>query len=167
MEKEAQESQRTATPARLHHVVRLQRPLARHVPRREDAAKETLLAFATDIVINDNAAAARTFSLRKTEGFNTERIDQATTQAEPRLMVIKHSMTGKKGSSSQTSRHLVSFQYTKKSSLGVLQNLVLNTTLSWPDDGTFVRADVDHLIAFLKNWIGVGANVDKLVRNES
>lgn len=125
------------------------------------------MAFASDLVLADNAAANKTFSLRKTEGFNTERIDQSTTQAEPRLCLIKHSSQGKKGTSEQADRHLVSFSVTKKdATTGIMSTAVLNITLVVPVMGPLVRADFDHLIAFGKNFL-VTANVDKWVRNES
>lgn len=125
------------------------------------------MAFSTDLVLADNAAANKTFSLRNTNGYNTERIDQSTTGTEPRLCAIKHSSQGKKGTSEQAERHLVSFSVTKKDpTTGVLYTSVLNVTLVTPATGPLVRADYDHLIAFAKNFL-VTANVDKWLRNES
>lgn len=125
------------------------------------------MAFSTDLVINDNAAAAKTFSLRKTNDYNTERIDQSTTQAEPRLLAIKHSTQGTKGTPSHADRHLASFSVTKKdATTGQMYTAVLNCTLVTPVQGPLVRADFDHLIAFLKNFL-ITANVDKWLRNES
>jgi len=129
--------------------------------------KATLVAFATDLVLADNAAANKTFSLRKTDGFNTERIDQSTTAGEPRLCTIKHSAQGKKGTVEAADRHLISFATTKKdATTGVLYTATLNATLVIPQSGPLVRADFDHLIAFAKNFL-ITANVDKWVRSES
>ena len=125
------------------------------------------MAFSADLVLQDNAAANKTFSLRKTDGYNTERIDQSTTQLEPRVCAIKHTSQGKKGTAEQADRHLIQFSVTKKdATTGVLYTATLNCTLVVPVSGPLVRADFDHLIAFAKNFL-VTANVDKWLRNES
>lgn len=125
------------------------------------------MAFATDLVLADNTPTNRTFSLRKTDGYNTERIDQSTTQAEPRVLSIKHSSQGKKGTSDQADRHLISVSTTKKdATTGILYTMVTNVTHVVPAMGPLVRADSDHQFAFVKNFL-ITANVDKWLRNES
>lgn len=125
------------------------------------------MAFAADLVLADNAAANKTFGLRKTDGYNTERIDSTTTQLEPRVCAIKHTVQGKVGNVDRADRHLVSFSVTKKdATTGLLYTAVINCTCVVPVTGPIARADVDHLIAFVKNFL-VQANVDRWFRNES
>jgi len=123
------------------------------------------MAFATDIALNDAAAAAKTFSLRKSDGYNSERIDQASTQAEPRLMIIKHS---KQGAGDQLmDRHLLSFMKTKKDSVtGKLYTAVVNVTVTVPANGVITRTDIDDLIVFERGFLTTAANVDKFLRSE-
>jgi hypothetical protein len=130
------------------------------------------MAFAADIVLRDNAAADKTFSSRNTDGSRVERIDQASTAMEPRILVIDHRRAGKSGTPEYRDEHLVQFKVTKKDAVtGKLYTGFANLTIGVPVDGIVVRAEYDHIISFLKSatngFLTTTANIDKLLRSES
>jgi hypothetical protein len=130
------------------------------------------MAFATDVVLRDNAAADKTFSSRTTSGSRVERIDQASTPAEPRLLIIDHRRVGKSGTPEYRDEHLVQLKVTKKDAVtGKLYLGFCNVTIGQPVDGIVTRAEIDHLISFLKSgtngFLTSTTNIDKLLRSES
>lgn len=130
------------------------------------------MAFSTDLVLKDSAAASKTFSLRSTNGARTERIDQASTASEPRLLIIDHRRVGKAGTETYRDEHLVQLKVSKKNATtGKIYTGYVNLTIGQDVDGVVTRAEIDHLLSFLKEatagMIAVTANVDKLLRAES
>lgn len=130
------------------------------------------MAFSTDLVLKDSAAASKTFSLRSTSGARTERIDQASTASEPRLLIIDHRRVGKAGTPDYRDEHLVQLKVFKKNAVtGNIHKGFVNVTISQDVDGIVTRAEIDHLLSFLKEatagMIALTANVDKLMRSES
>lgn len=130
------------------------------------------MAFATDLVLKDAAAADKTFSLRSTNGARTERIDQASTASEPRILIIDHRRVGKAGTPTYRDEHLVQAKVTKKNATtGVLYTGYVNLTIGMDVDGVITRTELNHLLAFMAStatgMINVTANVDKLLRSES
>jgi hypothetical protein len=125
------------------------------------------MAFASNISINDNAAASKTFKQISSEPTGTVRMDDSTTNVAPRQMVIRHTKSTPKGSTVVTDRHLLQFSTTKVDTENEAQTAIVNLTISIPRSPAVVQADVDHLLAFVKNWIATGANVTGLVLGES
>lgn len=122
--------------------------------------------FASNITINDNAAVARTFKQISSDSSGAGRIDDSTTNLSPRKMAIRHSSSTPKGSTVVVDRHLLQFSTVKVDTAGKPQTAVLNFTISVPRSSAIVQADIDHLVAFCKNWIAVGANVTGLLLGE-
>lgn len=122
--------------------------------------------FASNITINDNAAAARTFKQISADGSNSVRIDDSTTAVLPRQMVIRHSVSTPKGSSVKVDRHLLQFSVTKADAAGASYTGVINVTLSQPRTSAIVAADYDHLWAFVKNWLTTSGNFSGLQLGE-
>jgi hypothetical protein len=124
------------------------------------------MSLSADQTINDAAAAAKTFALQKLSATESTRIDTGTTLANPRVMSIKHSLSGPKGVD-QVDRHLLSFATTKTDGNGKQATTVLNCTIALPRNGVVARADVNDLIAFVRNWLNTSANVDALLLGQS
>lgn len=122
--------------------------------------------FASNISINDQAAASRTFKQVSLDQTGSVRIDDSTTNLSPRKMVVRHSNSTPKGSSVVSDRHLLQFSTTKLDTDGKPHTAVINLTVSVPRSSAVAQADVDHLLAFVKNWIAVGANVTGLMLGE-
>jgi hypothetical protein len=125
------------------------------------------MAFANDIVIADAAAANKTFKLISLTDGNSSRIDSASNLTTPRSMFIKHQIAGSKANGNISDRHLVSFSATYLDGSNKEQTAVLNFTLQVPRSTAVSRTNVNDLIAFLRNWLGVSTNVDGLLINES
>lgn len=130
------------------------------------------MAFSADVVLRDNAAADKTFSTRSTNGSRVERIDQASSSMEPRLLVIDHRRAGKAGTPEYRDEHLVQLKVTKKDAVtGKLYTGFINVTFGVPVDGIVTRTEMDHLISFLKSatngFLTATANIDKILRSES
>lgn len=122
--------------------------------------------FDSNITINDNAAVAKTFKQISADSSGSARIDDSTTNLAPRRMVIRHSVSTPKGSSVQADRHLVQFSTVKVDADGEAYTATINLTFAIPRTAEVAQADVDHLLAFVKNWIGVGSNVTGLLLGE-
>lgn len=121
--------------------------------------------FASTITINDRLAAAKDFKQIVLEDKGSVRMDISSTTLTPRQMAIRHSTSAK--GADLTDRHLLQFSTVKIDSSGVARTLIANLTLSVPRNSAIVRTDIDDLIAFVRNWIGVTANVDGLLIGES
>lgn len=122
--------------------------------------------FASNITINDNAAAAKTFKQVSMDATGSVRIDDSTTNLSPRKMVLRHSTSTPKGSSVVSDRHLLQFSTTKLDADAKPHTAVINLTASVPRNGAITQTDVDHLFAFLKNWIATGSNVTGMLLGE-
>lgn len=115
--------------------------------------------FASNITLNNAAAAAKTFVLVSTGTSNSIRMDNGTTNVAPRKMLISHAVSTLRDGTVQD-RHLLSFQMTKINATGKPVSLVLNRSLAYPRDPIFTVTDVADLVAFDRNWTGVQANLD-------
>jgi hypothetical protein len=106
--------------------------------------------FVDTQTLKNLAGSDRTFKLRKQDGTGTERIDSASTQSEPILMSIKHSVQG--NGPAAIDRHLVQFSRTKlNSTTGKPVTSTVNLTLAIPRDSTITVANVeDDLISLLR-----------------
>jgi len=122
--------------------------------------------YADNIVIADNAAANKTFVKVSQNSQESVRLDNSTTLAAPRKMTIRHS-AGVQGKARElVDRHNVVFSKDRLSSTGNPVTSTVSLAVGIPRDSA-ASGDVDDLVAFLKNWIGVGANVTSLKLGES
>lgn len=121
--------------------------------------------FASTITINDRVPAAKDFKQISLEDFGSVRIDSSTTNLAPRKMAIRHSTSGK--GVDLVDRHLLQFSTVKVDTSGIARTLVANVTLAVPRSSAVVRTDIDDLVAFIRNWLNVTANVDGLLIGES
>lgn len=123
------------------------------------------MSLSSSIVIADSAAANKTFVQNKLDGSGSERMDITSNLTNPRILRISHTSTGK--GVDAIDRHLLQFSTTETDVNGKQVTCVVNTTLSVPRNSTISRTDIDDLLAFSKNFLGVTDNVDALLRNES
>lgn len=130
------------------------------------------MAFADDIVLKDASSADQTFARQAAENNRCTWINTSTTALEPRLARISHRREATKQNPGEfQDRHTVEFSLVKKdTTTGKLYTAVAAVSIQMPLTGPIVRADLDNLLAFLKNatagFIVVSTNVDKLLRNE-
>lgn len=130
------------------------------------------MAFSTDLVLKNAAAADITYSLRNTVGARTERIDQSSSASEPRTITIDHRRVGKAGTPSYRDEHLIQLKVVKKNATtGNLHTGYVNLTVGMDVDGIVTRAMINDLLAHLTNAsVGMAVSttyVDKLLRSES
>lgn len=120
------------------------------------------MSLSTDIALDNAAAASKTFVMQSTSADGTVRIDNSTTLANPRLMQIKHSLSGPKGVD-QVDRHLLSFSTTETDANGKQATSVVNLTIALPRNGVISRTDVNDMLAFIVDFLGTSANVDAIL----
>lgn len=124
------------------------------------------MALADPFIINDNAAVARSFFALPSTGEGVKRLDSFPTPPAYRALTVKHSKQGSSKTANLADRHLIQFVYSNNDANGIAQVATVNCTIVVPVSAAIVRADVDHLIALLKNTLVV-ATVDKILRGES
>lgn len=124
------------------------------------------MAFSSSLVIADGQSTPvdRTFVLTSQDATNSTRIDNSTTLTAPRIMQIKHSVQ-KLQNGDVVDRHLVSFSHTVLDAANVPHTLVGNLTLAVPRS-TITRANVDDVVAFLKNFT-TSSDITSLLIGES
>lgn len=124
------------------------------------------MAFPSAIAIPDAAAVARNFVEQSQDRTGSIRIDDSTSLSTPRLFVMKHNeqKDGKTGRS--VDRHLLQFSTVAKDAQGVAETAIVNVTIALPRSGTVSRTELNHLVAFVRNFLGTTANVDAILRNE-
>jgi len=120
--------------------------------------------LSANITLNDAAAAAKTFNLFLQQGQESQRVDTASPDSSQRIMRIQHQVVGPKGA--QSRRHNVSFSKSYVDANGLLQTAICGFTVQSPLDAT-AAAYVDDLVAFVKNFLATGANIDAMRRGES
>lgn len=106
--------------------------------------------FNDTLTLKTKANVDRTYIKRRNMLDGTERIDSASTQSEPCLMVIKHSVQG--SGPAAIDRHLVQFSRTSINSVtGKSVTSTVNLTIAVPRDSTISASDVeDDLVALLR-----------------
>jgi len=120
--------------------------------------------LSANFTLNDAAAAAKTFNLVFQQGQESRRLDTSSTDASPRTMRVVHQETGPAGA--RANRHNVAFAKSYVDSNGVTQTSLASLTLQVSKDAT-ASAFIDDLVAFVKNFLATGANVDAIRRGES
>jgi selenocysteine lyase/cysteine desulfurase len=94
------------------------------------------------------------------------RLDDLSTNVEPRKMVIRHSVSTPKGSSVPVDRHLVQFTKTKVDEQGSPQTAIVNMTIAVPRSGAIDSDDVENLLVFSLGFLSVGDNLSGLLLGE-
>jgi hypothetical protein len=127
--------------------------------------------FDATLILDDASGDDVTYVLNKQDGTGSERMDQASTLAEPSVLRIKHSVTGK--GSDAVDRHLVQIAKTEADSTSSA-TAVVNFTISVPRSSLITSAMVYDLVANLLDFLMAGGlttltttNLAKLLLNES
>lgn len=121
--------------------------------------------LSSTISLNDASAASKSFVQNKISETGSTRIDTTTNLSAPRTMVIGHTTSGQ--GAKVVDRHLIQFSHNETDLAGNLQTAVVNVTISVPRAAAISRVEIDDLIAFARNFTGVSANIDSILRNES
>jgi hypothetical protein len=124
------------------------------------------MSLSDSLTLNDSAAAAKTFTTLSRNGQEVTRIDTATTLTAPRTQTIKHSSTGTR-KTGIVNRHLVSSSHTVVDALGNDVTMVVNFTISAPQNVEVTEARVKDLIAFNSNLLSDSSRFTALLRGES
>lgn len=111
-------------------------------------------------VVNNDAAAAKTFTLQSQDLKSAGYIDMSSTLMEPVLGVISHDI--KPTGSSGSDRHSVSFKIVKLDSNNVAHTISASMTLTVPRATVITDTMVQDVRAFLVNYL-TNANVAKLI----
>jgi len=130
------------------------------------------MAFSANLTLDDASGDDVVYSLIKTNGDGTTRIDTASTLALPGQMSIKHSVTGK--GPSAVDRHLVQFSRTVSASPADVQ-VVANFTLAVPRNVAVTQEILFDMLYNMYDFLldgsapaqTSGANVIALLRGES
>jgi hypothetical protein len=127
--------------------------------------------FDATLVLDDASGDDVTYVLNKQDGTGSERMDQASTLAEPAVLRIKHSVTGK--GSAAVDRHLVQIARTEADSSSSATAIV-NMTLTVPRSSLITNQIVYDMVANLLDFVMAGGlstltttNIAKLLLNES
>lgn len=104
----------------------------------------------------------------------SRRIDAASTLTEPKLLVIKHTTSGK--GADVVDRHLVQFSQTEEGAGGTPRTAVVNFTMAVPRDSAITSAMIYDLASnlidliadgsFSSSGIGGTTNLAALLRGE-
>jgi hypothetical protein len=86
-----------------------------------------------------------TYALIGADSVTSKRIDTASTLAEPKLLVVKHSVSG--AGAAAIDRHLVQCSVTKLNSAGVPRTGTVNLTVAMPRDTIITTAEIEDCIA--------------------
>jgi len=119
--------------------------------------------FATDITLVGTSG-SKTYSLQSITGGRSTRSDATAPLGEPRVLVISHQPANR--SYGTVDRHLVRFDETI-SGVAPASDVVVNVnlTVEVPRE-TATATQVKDVLSRLTAFLGVGANVDKLLNNE-
>lgn len=130
--------------------------------------------FDGTIALDGATGTEASFKLIGQDGQDSTRIDIASTPAEPRLMLVKHTTSGKLAAA--VDRHLVSFTLTKNDGTGTPRQGVVNVTLAQPRSA-ITNAEMKDLLAYAIDFLSGGGfsdagyaattNVDGLLLGES
>lgn len=121
--------------------------------------------LSSNLSLNNAAAASKTFVLISQDGTGTVRVDNSTTASQPRKLTIRHTASGK--GASAVDRHLLQFSTEKLDAAGNTHVATVNLTMAIPRASAITQTDIDDLVAFVKNFLAVGANVTSLQLGES
>lgn len=109
--------------------------------------------FSGSIALDGATGTESTFVLISQSNGESTRIDSSTTPAEPKLMNVKHTVSGK--GAAAVDRHLLQFSLTKNDGSGIPRVAVVNFTIAVPRS-TITTADVKDLAAHAVDFISDG-----------
>jgi hypothetical protein len=118
------------------------------------------MAATSDIILNDYAAAAKTFTPAVQVSGGYSYADTTSSVASPRNLVIKHVMLAASAKTG-TEVHSINFNHTVADSLGNPQTISTTLTFRVPRTGPTVGHRRD-LWSFIRNFL-TDANVEKLL----
>jgi len=133
------------------------------------------MAFSDTLTLENAFNAANSFAKTSQDASGSRYIDTASTPAEPRLLVIKHQLSGK--GTSAVDRHLVQASYQKLDAEGDPFTGVVNVTMAQPRSAAITSTIMYNLIANLIDLLTSATfasthtaltttNIDKLLRGE-
>lgn len=127
--------------------------------------------FDATLTLDDASGDDVVYVLNKQDGTGSERMDQASTLAEPSVLRIKHSVTGK--GSDAVDRHLVQIAKTESAD-GSSATAIVNFTMTVPRSSLITAAMLYDMTANLLDFLQAGGlatltttNLAKLLLNES
>lgn len=120
--------------------------------------------FSDNITIADAASANKTFAKTSQSGAESRRIDNASSLASPRMMIIRHQAI--KQGQADADRHNVVFSKLRLDADGRPVTCSVSVVATIPRDAT-ASGDVTDLWAFALNWLGVSGNRTSLALGES
>lgn len=132
------------------------------------------MAITDTLVLDDPTGTDCTFDLINRSGYQSRRLDRASTLVEPRELFISHTTSVDKDAIT-TDRHLVSFRKVLVNSKGVPVQAQVNLTMPIPRDIIVSESVVLGLVANLIDFITDGAmttwttqsNVKDILKNAS
>jgi len=127
------------------------------------------MAFADPLVINNAAAAAKSFGRKSASAGQSDGIEASSTPSDRWLMRIAHTKVGKGAAPGTTvDRHLLQFQRVKfNSTIGADETMTFNLTVTVPSSSGLTTTDSNDGLAFIKNFLATQANIDRLLRGEA
>lgn len=105
------------------------------------------MALTSNLSLNNNAAAAKTFNENKRSGSRVERLRSDTTLALPSRLVIDHSVTNGGGVTSD--RHLIQVATTESDGNGGTGTTIVNLTISVPRTVSAAATTAKDAVAFI------------------
>jgi len=127
--------------------------------------------FDATLTLDDASGDDVVYVLNKQDGTGSERMDQASSLAEPAVLRIKHSVTGK--GLDAVDRHLVQIARTEASD-GSSATAIVNFTVTVPRSSLITSQIIFDMTANLLDFLMAGGlttltttNVAKLLLNES
>jgi len=109
--------------------------------------------FSGDIALDGATGTEATFKLISQSAGESTRIASTTTLAEPKLLAVKHTVSGK--GAAAVDRHLVQLSLTKNDGNGLPKVCVVNLTIAVPRS-TITTAEVKDLVAYCTDFISDG-----------
>lgn len=124
------------------------------------------MSLSDSLVLKDSALADKTFVTLTRDAQSVLRFDTASNNVEPRTLSVKHSVQGTR-KTGITNRHLISATDLQVDSLGNEVPMVVNLTMSVPQNVEATDARVKDLIAFVTNAVADPTRFTQLMRGES
>lgn len=124
--------------------------------------------LASNLVLADHAPTNRTFVAVSSVDGSTVRIDNSTSAITPRKMKISHGSASytNKGMKFGLDRRLVGFSLSKADTDGLIHTGSFNTVLQVPQLSLFTEGEIQHLVAFAKNFFS-DANLTSILLGEA
>lgn len=109
----------------------------------------------TITTLDGRAGADQTYALLSQSESGTRRLDTASTPAEPKSLVIKHSVAG--SGLNAIDRHLIQVSTTKLDTAGVPRVGIVNLTMSVPRNTAITQTMIEDALANIVNLVCAGA----------